>query len=226
MDANLFRNVVQEIKKYANVVLNGQAGETNSTILEDIDQIYPGSPTVTQRPVIHPYGYAARAITGVLSVNLRNGSDPGARYVVGHRDVARPMDLNQGEAAVYSSAFFQLRVANDHITIGQSADNTDAGFAANSFIEIDKGNITVMHKSGAMIVITSDGSVTVTGTSKVSLMGTEIDLGGSSASAVLGEALLMWLNTHTHTTTSPGSPTSPPIVPPPETILSTVVKLS
>lgn len=50
--------------------------------------------------------------------------------------------------------------------------------------------------------------------------------GAPTSSAVLGEALRLWLNTHTHTSTAPGNPTSPPVVPAPPTILSTDVKIT
>lgn len=84
-------------------------------------------------------------------------------------------------------------------------------------ITIDKGSVTVLSK----------GDVTVRGPSVNIAAGSVFAGDPAIFSAVCGELLLVWLATHVHTSTAPGSPTSPPLVPPlPMMMLSNAVKVS
>jgi len=68
-------------------------------------------------------------------------------------------------------------------------------------------------------------------TGKISLTGDLVDVGAAaSALAALGPQMVSWLKTHTHLHPIPlhgagSAPTSPPIAPPPATLLSTTVKI-
>lgn len=94
-----------------------------------------------------------------------------------------------------------------------------------------KESITISDSSGGQIVslrdgnaeVSSSGNVTVSG-QNVTLNSGAISLGAAAAiSAVMGEPLLAWLNTHVHGTAV--GPSSPPIVPAPPALLSTSVKV-
>jgi phage gp45-like len=111
--------VRDEIKKQVNIILAGLAGvNTNST--EDINSQYPGSPVVPARPVMHPYGFVSRSSTGTMQVVARVGDHPGNRMVLGHRDANRPSDVQPGEAYLYSSGGYQIRVKNNQIQLGKN----------------------------------------------------------------------------------------------------------
>lgn len=94
-----------------------------------------------------------------------------------------------------------------------------------------KESITISDSSGGQIInlrdgnaeVSSSGNVTVSG-QNVTLNSGAISLGAAAAiSAVMGEPLIAWLNTHVHGTAV--GPSSPPIVPAPPALLSTSVKV-
>lgn len=117
-DADVLRFIREEIRRQLNVILPGSAGG-NTSQTEDIDQMLPGMPTITERPVMHPYGFASRAARGVISVVARVGDHLGNRLVLGHRDKDRPASLAEGEACIYSVGKFEIRVAKDRVQIGK-----------------------------------------------------------------------------------------------------------
>lgn len=90
--------------------------------------------------------------------------------------------------------------------------------------------VTLADKDGNVISI-DGGAVTVLSKGEVNIRGQVLNVGAGSVflgdpatfSAVLGELLLTWLATHTHGTGV--GPSSPPIVPPPPTLLSKSVKV-
>jgi hypothetical protein len=98
--------------------------------------------------------------------------------------------------------------------------------------------VTVVTKGGAEVTV--DGSKTITvkagsteivvdgNSGKIELKGDLVDVGtGASALAALGPQLIAWLSSHTHMGDGGPvpAPTSPPLVPPPSTLLSKSVKL-
>lgn len=86
-------------------------------------------------------------------------------------------------------------------------------------VTIDGANLITLEAGATKITI--DGN-----SGKITLDGNLVDVGtGASALAALGPQLIAWLTSHTHLSALPGIPTSPPIVPPPITLLSTSVKL-
>jgi hypothetical protein len=90
--------------------------------------------------------------------------------------------------------------------------------------------LTLADKDGNVISI-DGGAVTVLSNGDVNVRGKNVNIGAGSVflgdpatfKAVLGELLLIWLATHVHGTGV--GPSSPPIVPPPPTILSNSIKV-
>lgn len=94
-------------------------------------------------------------------------------------------------------------------------------------------------KGGPYVAINGNGNITISvnetkiiidgQTGKISLTGNLVDVGKSaSALAALGPQLVSWLSSHTHLyNPGPGGPTpsAPPTVPPPSSVLSTTVKI-
>jgi len=101
-------------------------------------------------------------------------------------------------------------------------------------ISMDEDGIKLIDKNGNAVSISGDsidvqcisGSVNINA-STVNVQAGNLFLGkGATFSSVLGEALIAYLSTHTHATTVPGTPTSPPIVPPQKSLLlSSSVKI-
>lgn len=85
----------------------------------------------------------------------------------------------------------------------------------------DGGNKITVQTGGATIEVDGSGSVTVTGSSVV-VNAPHVSLGGSGGHPLVwGDVLMTWLAAHVHTCTAPGSPSTPPTIPPPP-MLSTV----
>lgn len=119
MDGEAIRFIREEVRKQVNIILNGQAGN-NDQFSEDINNLYPGCPTIPLRPVMHPYGFGSRAPTGTLQITARNGEHPGNRLILGHRDANRPT-LNAGETILYNQFGQQIYLEDGKIHIGSKA---------------------------------------------------------------------------------------------------------
>jgi phage gp45-like len=171
MTPDVQRFVREEIKRQLNVILSGQSDGTADVETESIASMFPGSPTIADRPVMHPYGFASRASRGTIQVVGKQGADPSNRLVLGHRDSQRPTDLDEGEAVLYSSAQWAVYARADGVQI------TDA-----------LGQYTVD--------VTSDGVLISAGTPAVTALvdaaGVHVDLGAAgkfSFANVQGEFL-------------------------------------
>lgn len=111
--SELIKIIRQEIAKATNIILSGQAG-SNTEQIETIDNLFPGMPSVNDRPVMHPFGISSRAPAGTISVNGRMGDHPGNRVVLGHRDKGRPQ-IDSGEVMLYNSSGEQIYVKHGDI---------------------------------------------------------------------------------------------------------------
>ena len=89
----------------------------------------------------------------------------------------------------------------------------------------DKDNSNVITLDSNGVKIETKAKVVVSGATEFSVDATSIKLGGSGASksAVLGENLLQWLNSHTHPTGV--GPSGPPAAPASASLLSKTVKV-
>lgn len=99
-------------------------------------------------------------------------------------------------------------------------------------LTITMGAVVVTYDTAAQKVNLKAGAteINIDGNSgKIELKGNLVDVGtGASALAVLGPQLISWLASHTHLgdgAAIPPAPTSPPLVPPPSSLLSTTVKI-
>lgn len=105
-----------EIKRAMNIVL--PANTLNAQVQsEDIANNFPGQGTIPTRPLVLPYGLAARAPDGTNSMTARIGTDPGARYVIGHRDAKRP-DPGAGCSMLYNEYGQVVWLQNGKVLLG------------------------------------------------------------------------------------------------------------
>ena len=104
---------------------------------------------------------------------------------------------------------------------GMVATNSGGGSTmltgpSGSAINMDSsGNINIKDGNGASLSLMGQSQMaTLKSPMTVSLDGQTILLGtGAAISAAMGISLMAYLDQHTHTTTAPGAPTSPPTVP-------------
>ncbi|MGW0809037.1 phage baseplate assembly protein V [Nonomuraea sp. NPDC002799] len=83
--------------------------------------------------------------------------------------------------------------------------------------------IRITTAEGGTVTVTATGEIRLKAR-KVTVEADAVDLGGGATQrAVLGDALKTAFDTHTHTAAAPGSPTTPPVVPLLNTVLSSKV---
>lgn len=124
LDAEDKKYIKQEIQKHINIILSGISSGNTIVDNENIGQLFPGMPNITERPVMHPYGYASRSVNDVIQVTGKQGEHVGNRIILGHRDKNRPKDLAQGESVVYSNGGLKIYLRNNRIQItSENADN-------------------------------------------------------------------------------------------------------
>lgn len=90
--------------------------------------------------------------------------------------------------------------------------------------------VTIEKDSNKIALVAGSTLINIDGSSgKIELTGSLVDVGeAASALAVLGPQLISWLSSHTHNAPQAPSgtlPTTPPLVPPPSSLLSTSVKV-
>jgi hypothetical protein len=140
--------------------------------------------------------------------------------------------LNKAGGLVFSLKDGTIKQTND-----VDAEKTDFDYKSGLKVTFDgkTDKVTMLTKGGTKIEIDGNSLITLTAGSsiikidgssgKIELSGNLVDVGtGASALAVLGPQLSAWLASHTHIGNL-GFPTSPPVVPPPATILSQSVKI-
>jgi phage gp45-like len=148
MNADEARFIRQEIARQLNVILSGQAGDNSSIETETIDNLFPGSPSIADRPVMHPYGFASRAPTGTIAVTAKHGADAQNRMVLGHRDKVRKLlDLSEGDAVIYSSdgavALASISLKGGVVEITNEAGTLQLGTDGTIGVTNDVGGITL-----------------------------------------------------------------------------------
>jgi phage gp45-like len=184
MDADTVRFVREEIKRQLSAILSGQAGDNSDVETETIDNLFPGSPSIEKRPVMHPYGFASRAPQGTISVTARQGNDPSNRVVLGHRDSLRsglPEDLGAGDSVIYASD--GKTVLARIVLVGKVATITnDKG----TILLAEDGTITASNDNGS-VTLAADGSIQgkASGGSGFNVGAGKAAIGGTSAGEVV-----------------------------------------
>lgn len=125
-ESEIEKMVRSEVRKQMNIILSGQSensdNDTHGNFSEDILNMFPGMDGITQRPVMHPYGFASLSPDGMIQVTARQGEHTGNRLVLGHRANDRPQDLEQGETCAYSSSGYRIVWKQGAIMIGKGSN--------------------------------------------------------------------------------------------------------
>lgn len=121
LESEIITFIRREIARQAGVILSGSSAASSGQ-REDIQALYPGMPTITDRPVMHPYGYVSRPPSGVIQVVGRQGATPENRIILGHRDANRP-PLGVGCSILYNQFGQQVRLENGTIKLGGADSN-------------------------------------------------------------------------------------------------------
>ncbi len=117
-EAQIRKIIKDELAVHLQIISSGEAG-TNTTTTEDIASLFPGMPTLTARPIMHPFGFISRAVKGLISVTAQQGNHPGNKMTLGHRDKYAP-SVDVGESAIYSSSGYIVKCAGGKIQVGKN----------------------------------------------------------------------------------------------------------
>lgn len=117
IEAEVKRYIDQQIAQALNLITSGQTSKA-AIHTEDIAALYPGLTTLTARPIMRPYGFVSRAPAGTISVTAQQGSHPGNKMTLGHRDKNAP-SVDVGESRMYSLGGYNIVVKNGEIYLGK-----------------------------------------------------------------------------------------------------------
>lgn len=120
MDAETIKYIRMEVRRQMNVLLGAKSSGSDGT-KESVVDAFPGYGNQPNRPIVAPYGFASRAPDGTKQMTGRVGDDPASRVVLGHMAQDRPA-VDDGEAAIYSSAGYKIRVFKDKIQVAKGGD--------------------------------------------------------------------------------------------------------
>lgn len=122
VDPDTIRTIKAQVKIHGASLGHAIARGGDTAEDQALEQNYPGGPLMPARPVAHPWGFVSRAPSGMLAVTGRVGEHPGAMMTIAHRDPARSsMDLESGEAAVYSANGQGVWARSDKTQLGSSS---------------------------------------------------------------------------------------------------------
>ena len=125
----------------------------------------------------------------------------------------------------------QLKLEKEKLSTSAKEVSIALDGTAKKISMVTPGGVTItVDGEGKKVTITAkggSGEVEIDGASgKISLKGDLVDIGAAASSlCLLGTEFLAWATSHVHTSGGPGSPTSPPIAPPPASTLSGTVKV-
>ena len=161
--AALRREIANQVMQ---VLLSGNTAATQVDDVpgtESIDNSPPGMPTIKGRPLAHPYGMVSRAPKGTAQVVARQGSHPGNRIVLLHRDKDRPSLGADGEVMLYDAFGNQIHLKDGEILIGKDATKEAARKTDEVQITITADDVLTMALTSAAGPVTATSPVTVTG---------------------------------------------------------------
>jgi hypothetical protein len=178
-----WQQIRREIKNMAQSMFYGFTDSTqpdDKVGLESIQSLVPGMPTITKRPVMHPFGLYSRAVPGTMDVVAMQNGDPAALLILGHRDTKRPKLDDDGDVILYDgtgkhtiklSKSKGVEIAagsDDPVAITGKGITEDAGSGAwsgkGAGATLDGGSAETAIKSSLKVTITDGvGTITMTG---------------------------------------------------------------
>lgn len=182
---------------------------------------------------------AASSDTATNTGDIKNRSISADRTKGSHADIAMTPDgsvttTNKSKSSISLDATNKRIQAVDenHNVVTMDGQGISLVDKQSNKVEMSSAGIKLTDKNGNVIFLDgTNGSLKLAGNFQVQSSGVALDatgnltLGkGAAYSVPLGEILIAYLGNHFHTSGSPGTPTSPPVVPPPSTMLSTAVK--
>ena len=126
------------------------------------------------------------------------------------------------EIRLYHSADAELKIdhegtvaitdaAGATITMDAAASSLEIIDSHGNSIKLDSSGTTVRDPNGNEMVLSGSG-ITISASAIVNIEGSMVNIGGAGGEPLIkGSSFLSLFATHMHTTTAPGSPTSPPI---------------
>lgn len=220
-ESEILSLVRRELARQLNIILTGKtANSTGDTASEDIKEMYPGMPTIEVRPVMHPYGFASRAIDDTISVVAMQGAQKQNRVIIGHRDGKRPKLDDAGDVILYDGT-------GKHIVKLSKSKGIEIDAGSDDPVSIKGKAVTV--DAGSSAVATVKGKeVDITGTTKVVVDAPEVDLTASPSDFVglanLIKTELTKVALSFTTLTSPAGPVTGGTYTTPGNVASTKVK--
>lgn len=140
----LERMIIQIVEQRLQILTSGSAG-ANGLTSETIDNLFAGSPSIPDRPIMRPFGFVSRAPKGTISVVGQQGHHPGNRLVLGHRDNPQ-LSIAEGETALYSIGGYRTIIQNGQLLVGKGdvLEPVVMGTTANDFL-IALLNLLIAH---------------------------------------------------------------------------------
>jgi uncharacterized protein involved in type VI secretion and phage assembly len=184
------------------------------------------------RPVIYWGGwYKENAVPEKLGYTEKVPTKRGFVTKAGHalvfndKDGSESLELSWKDSSalltIDDKAKVTIKTGNSHVVIDKAGKQIEILDENNNTILLDSGGVTV--KTAKKVQVEGSGGVTVKGAT-IDLDSAVVNLTSSASQpAVKGQALMTWLASHQHG--SGTGPTSPPLSPPPPSILSTKAKV-
>ncbi len=151
----------REIATQLQIILSGSTAATqvNDVVgTESINHSPPGMPTIEGRPLAHPYGMVSRAPVDTVQVVAQQGSHPGNRIVLLHRDKDRPKLNAEGEVMLYDKFGNQVWMQDGKIVV-KLDDKLELGAGATKEAARKGDTVNV-----GTLSLTVAGSATISGT--------------------------------------------------------------
>ncbi len=170
----------------------------------------------------------------IVMGGLYNGKDKPATHRAEDKD-EKLIRTKAGHQLLFSDTeddrFTEIRTTGGHLlTLHDEEEKvaltTSGGHEA--LLDDGGGKITVKTSGGQTVELDANSDKITVKAATVTLDATNVKLGGDGAvePLVLGNLFMILFNAHVHTSTLPGTPTSPPVTPMTPAQLSTISKTS
>ena len=115
LDSETQRYIRQEVQRHLNILIMASSDEATKNGAK-VRDMYGSTPQTPEFPAMMPWGFAHRPPTGLQTVLGRIGEHPGARIILGHRDIDKP-DLEEGEVILYNENGEQIRLEKEKVVM-------------------------------------------------------------------------------------------------------------